>query len=127
MLVEEVKSVEIDHPACAFPDLAEGVLAQGTDLAEDARDGGPLGAEDREPILREQACGGREKREVAPELGSGSAAASMSSYITRASGSGVVPGRTTERRIGFFNALFPLQASLLPGVYTATHTYGRRA
>ncbi len=62
------------------------------------------------PILRDQACGGREKREVALELGSG-----------------VVPGRTAERRIGFFNALFPLQASLLPGVHTATHTHGRRA
>jgi hypothetical protein len=89
MLVEEVKSVEIDYAACAFADLAEGALAQGTDLAEDARDGDPLGAEYREPILREQACGGREKREVALELGSG-----------------VVPGRTAERRIGFFNALF---------------------
>jgi len=55
------------------PNLAEGALAQGTYLAEDARDGDPLGAEHREPIPREQACGGREKREVALELGSGGA------------------------------------------------------
>jgi len=72
MLVVEVESVKIVHPARTFADLAEGALAQGTDLAEDARDGDPLGAEHREPILREQACGGREKREVALELGSGS-------------------------------------------------------
>lgn len=52
---------------------------QGTDLAEDARDGDPLGAEHCEPILREQACGGREKRDVALKLGSG-----------------VVPGRTAD-------------------------------